>query len=198
MKTTSRFACAFAVVFTLYVLHAAVYRWSQTKIINSGGDTFGITSDIDVDEKFERLKEVKRRLQTVVDYCVAHSWPDQSRAFRMQQRWEGIEMLETMPGEKTVAYVIDKGKSMSVCLTDKSTQKLHELNTTMFVALHELSHIMSSSWGHGPEFWENFRVILKVAIDTKVYRHVDYTNKNEMFCGTNIYSQPCSDASCTK
>ena len=185
------------VFFTLFVIHAAVRRWSQTTFINSGGTTFGVTSAINTSEKIDRLKEVKRRLGAVVDYCSEHNWPDQSRGFRLKQRWQGIEMMETLPTEKTVAYVVDKGKSMNVCLTDKATQRLQSLNTTMFVALHELSHIMSSSWGHGPEFWANFKIILKVAIDKGVYTHVDYSSENEMFCGTNIYSQPCSNAACT-
>ena len=31
----------------------------------------------------------------------------------------------------------------------------------MFVALHELAHVMSSSIGHTEEFWDNFRYLLK-------------------------------------
>lgn len=198
MNTVSRVGVIIAVLFSLYVIQSGYKRWSQTTFVNSGGTTFGVTSVIDSEEKLGRLKEVKRRLQVVVDYCNEHHWPDQSRAFRLKQRWEGIRIMETLPTDQTVAYVIDKGRSMNVCLTDKTTQRLQSLNTTMFVALHELSHIMSSSWGHGPEFWANFKVLLKVAIDTGVYTHIDYSSQNEIFCGTNIYSQPCSDATCSK
>ena len=35
-----------------------------------------------------------------------------------------------------------------------------------FVALHELSHVMTVSVGHTQEFWENFKFLLKEAVDT--------------------------------
>ena len=34
-------------------------------------------------------------------------------------------------------------------------------NTLTFVALHELSHVMTVSVGHKQEFWDNFKFILK-------------------------------------
>ena len=33
----------------------------------------------------------------------------------------------------------------------------------MFVAIHEIAHIMTKSIGHKPEFWNNFKFLLENA-----------------------------------
>ena len=35
----------------------------------------------------------------------------------------------------------------------------------MFVIIHELSHIMSKSIGHNSEFYDNFKFLLKEAVE---------------------------------
>ena len=44
----------------------------------------------------------------------------------------------------------------------------------MFVAFHEMAHVMSLSVGHTDEFWNNFKFILKNAIKIGVYKYVDF------------------------
>ena len=39
-----------------------------------------------------------------------------------------------------------------------------ELNTLVFVGIHELSHIASVTKGHGDEFWDNFKFLLENAV----------------------------------
>jgi hypothetical protein len=60
----------------------------------------------------------------------------------------------------------------------------------MFVALHELAHIMTISIGHTTEFWDFFRYILSHAIHWKLYTPVNFKKKPVPYCGTNITDTP--------
>ena len=93
----------------------------------------------------------------------------------------------------------------------------------MFVAIHELAHVMTKSIGHGEDFWNNMRFLLLVAIKTdckqnlnskcdnhghyqsyiaenknKIYKYVDYASKSAEYCGTQITTTPCNKKDCTK
>ena len=65
-----------------------------------------------------------------------------------------------------------------------------DLNTMMFVVLHELSHLASESIGHTDEFWTNFRWILEESINIGVYQHQEFNKKPVEYCGMSITSSP--------
>lgn len=50
---------------------------------------------------------------------------------------------------------------ITLCLTEPGTGKEYDMNTLMYVALHELAHVTSTSVGHGTEFKEKFSDLLK-------------------------------------
>ena len=60
----------------------------------------------------------------------------------------------------------------------------------MFVALHEITHIMTKSVGHEQEFWDNFSFMLKIAIDNNIYTSVDFNNNPKQYCGIKITDTP--------
>ena len=70
------------------------------------------------------------------------------------------------------------------------TNELVELNTMMFVALHELAHTMSKSIGHTKEFWDNFRILLRNAIKLNIYKRVNYNETPVKYCGVEITDDP--------
>lgn len=69
------------------------------------------------------------------------------------------------------AYTEDKS-IITLCITNPKTGKLYDLNTLMYVALHELAHCITKADGdhsHGEEFKHNFTKLLKVAEDKGIY-----------------------------
>lgn len=143
-----------------------------------------------------RFAEIRKRVDALCNYCTLHNYPDYARASRMQQRWNRSRLQETRPTDKSVAYVVDKGREFSVCLTNKTTGELEDINSTMFVVLHEMGHLMSVSWGHNAEFWNNFKLILAQAHKLGIYDYTDYGDKPQEYCGISIYSNPCPNATC--
>ena len=64
------------------------------------------------------------------------------------------------------------------------------MNTILFVAIHELAHIMSESKGHTTEFWNNMNYLLKAAINLGIYQEVDYKQNPINYCGMEINNTP--------
>ena len=65
-----------------------------------------------------------------------------------------------------------------------------DLNTMMFVAIHELAHLMTAEIGHTPTFWNNMKYLLKKGIEIGVYKKQDFRNNPVTYCGTKITNSP--------
>ena len=63
----------------------------------------------------------------------------------------------------------------------------------MFVALHELGHLMTKSIGHTEEFWKNFKFLLQEAIKIGIYTKDDFNKNPVEYCGTNITDTPLNE-----
>ncbi len=50
------------------------------------------------------------------------------------------------------------------CLRSKDGFRLVDDNTILFVAIHELGHVMTKEQGHVPPFWDNMKFLLKIGI----------------------------------
>lgn len=75
------------------------------------------------------------------------------------------------------AYTIDK-RTIYICLKDRETGEIFDINTLMYVTLHELAHVATrereyDSMGnvdeHGPIFRKNFAKLLKIAAQQRIY-----------------------------
>jgi len=98
---------------------------------------------------------------------------------------------ENVPHSQYTAYSVNKGEELVFCLRlKKEGDKLVPLNTIIFVALHELTHIMTKTIGHEPEFWNNFAFILKIAIDECLYTSTNYITQSKKYCSIDINSMP--------
>ena len=89
------------------------------------------------------------------------------------------------------AYTENK-KTMMICLR-KPDGKTYDINTLMFVALHEISHMINDTWDHDLRFWQIFRFVLKCANEcgnTCSYVPVDYSGNKINYCGLEISMNP--------
>ena len=112
---------------------------------------------------------------------------------RLHKNFKPDNISESSPGNSYTSYSINKGEKIVFCLrhkTGKNKDKLMDINTMMFVAIHELGHLMSKSIGHTTEFWDNMRFLLKGGISLKLYKHVDYSKHPKDYCGIKITDTP--------
>ena len=102
--------------------------------------------------------------------------------FRPDRLKEGVDT----PGY--TSYSINKGEQIVLCL--RSNDKLVDLNTMLFVVLHEFAHLSTESVGHTEEFWDNFKWILEESINIGIYTKQEFKVKNVEYCGMTITSSP--------
>ena len=187
----------------LYIIYCYNYKdTDRIKVSGYSGKEYDIRKRPEVfsnssqNDIINRLDEIILRINKLCDALVKDNYPDKERAERTKQRWDNIVIKETYKDEKSVAFVINKGDEMSICLTNKETGDLEDINTTMFVVLHEVAHLMSVHWGHDDEFWTNFKLILRKAQEIDIYNYTNYNNTPEKYCGISIYSNPCMTQAC--
>jgi hypothetical protein len=139
------------------------------------------------------LANVTQKCKELVIYC-GKKHPDNEDVQRLLQKFNPKKITETLPTSEYTAYSENKGEKIAFCLEKKKGQsKLIDLNTLTFVAIHELSHIMTKSEGHKQEFWQNFKFLLENAKDAGIYDPVDYKNEPKEYCGMKITDNPLYD-----
>ena len=109
------------------------------------------------------LAYVRNNLQRMCN-ILEKKYPKDDRIIRMVTKFNPDAIVENDPNSKNTSYSINKGEKIVLCLRSRDGQnRIVKRNIIMFVALHEMAHIMTMSVGHTKEFWDNFEFILKEA-----------------------------------
>ena len=147
-----------------------------------------------LNDAVELLATCINNLDELVAYCNQHHG-SRPCVVRLVKNYDPSRIRETLPTSKLTAYSQNKGETIALCLNKNKSdeQELIDLNTLMFVAIHELAHISSKSIGHTPEYWQNFKFLLVRAKEIGVYTPVDYSDKPSHYCGQEITDNPYFD-----
>ena len=110
---------------------------------------------------------------------------------RLKKNFNPDAFSETTPDAKYTSYSVNKGEKIVFCLRDKKDGEiLVKENIMTFVSIHELAHLMTKSIGHEPEFWANFKLLLKISIDNGIYKNIDFNSTPKPYCGIQITDTP--------
>ena len=110
---------------------------------------------------------------------------------RLNKNYREGNISESNPGNKYTSYSINKGEKIVFCIRSKDgLDTLVSLNIMVFVAIHELAHLMTKSIGHEPEFWENMKFLLKEGISIDIYKKQDFNSNPVEYCGMKITDTP--------
>ena len=162
-------------------------------IASKDGNTYCVRERQKLELAANLLAEVTEKCKKMVGY-LKEKYPDDSRVKRLVEGFNPKKISETLPTSELTAYSENKGEKIAFCLnTTKEGDKLIDINTLTFVALHELSHIMTESIGHKQDFWQNFKFILENAKEANIYQPIDYKNKPKQYCGMTINDNPYYD-----
>jgi len=142
----------------------------------------------DAKEAADLIAVIRQRLVILVEHLIRSYPPDDSRIKMLKDNFNPDSMKEGIDDSGYTSYSINKGEQIVLCL--RTNNKLMDINTMMFVVLHELSHIATESIGHTPEFWDNFKWILEESINIGIYQKKDYNKEAVEYCGMTITSSP--------
>jgi len=139
------------------------------------------------------LAKVTQKCKLLVEY-VKEKHPSDPRVIKLVKGFNPKSINETLPTSELTAYSENKGEKLAFCLnTTKTGDKLIDIDTLTFVAIHELSHIMTTSIGHKQDFWQNFKFLLENAKAANIYQPVNYKKEPKEYCGMTIHDNPYYD-----
>lgn len=188
----------YALIFLVTVVCINIYTESdmfnlKCIISNVDGNTYCVREKENMDKAADRLAETNKRLKKLVNHC-KDKYKDRKNVARLYEGFSPDKIYETLPTSKYTAYSQNKGEKLAFCLNkEKDSKEIIDLNTLVFVAIHELAHIATKSVGHTDEFWGNFRFLLLEAKEIGIYEPEDYNKNSKRYCGTDITDNPYYD-----
>ena len=186
---TSFFICI--ILITIIYIHLE-NKFSDVEYIKSNvdGKKYLVRNLKDKQEAADLLAKIRENLVKISQELKKKN-QDNVDIDRMINNFNPDNLSESTLENKYTSYSVNKGEKIVFCLRSKDEkQKLVDLNIMMFVALHELAHTMTKSVGHTPEFWNNFRILLRNARKLGIYKRVNYNEKPVEYCGTKITDDP--------
>jgi len=181
------FIITLIIVFT-YLLYQYHYYSKIEKIVSTVDNrNYEVQIKNDAQEAADLIAKIREKLVLIVNHLIK-SYPDEDRTEQLKTNFKPDNIKEGIDDPNYTSYSINKGEQIVLCL--RTNNKLTDLNTMMFVVLHELSHICTKSIGHTPEFWTNFKWILEEAINIGVYKKQEFKLNNVDYCGIKITDSP--------
>ena len=156
------------------------------------GKIYKVQNLPDKQEAADRISDIKDKLQKLIEnYKSDPSAMGDPRVKVLVGRFNPDNFSENDLTADTTSYSENKGEKIVVCIRDKAPpHRFVDENTVMFVLLHEMAHLMSTTVGHTPEFWANFKRILHDAVQCGIYTSVNYTKTPVAYCGMQITDSP--------
>lgn len=193
----------FTVFFTALILAGCLYvyregrnndlTWVRSKL---DGEMYLVRNLPDKQEASDMLAHLKQKLIVMKNHLI-EKYPGERPIQQLQSNFNPNSISETSSDEKHTSYTVNKGEKVLLCLRTKDkSHKIEQENTLVFVALHEMAHIMTKSIGHDKDdFWQNFKFLLQNAKDIGIYENIDYREQPEQYCGMTITDNPYYDKS---
>jgi len=163
-------------------------------ISKNDGREYCVRRRKDMDSATDLLSNTIHKLEELVKY-LNKTQPEDERVLRLNKKFNGTKIKETLPTSKFKAYSENKGDTLAFCLNteNEKNNSLIDQNTLLFVAIHELGHIASESIGHKAEFWDNFKWLLQNAKKAGLHNPTNYKKNPAQYCGMKISDNPYYD-----
>ena len=143
----------------------------------------------DKKEAAEMLGNIRNNLIKFINKLVIDNNDEFYQYIKMiQKKLPNSIIKESSANSEYTSYSINKGEELVFCLRSKYTNKLHDINDIMYVAVHEIAHIGCPEIGHTALFKKINKYILEKAVKEKIYIYENYRKHNKEYCGIILLS----------
>ena len=160
------------------------------------GRTYKVRDMEDKQQAADLLARVRQKIHKLFD-TMKNKFPDKPQVKQWVQNFEpsSERFMEATPEAEHTSYSVNKGEKIHLCLRQRegANETLVNENVMTFVALHEMSHVITPTLGHGPDFWNNFGWLLKQAEAINIYKYQDFKSHPVTYCGLSITDAPAYD-----
>lgn len=184
---------SFLDIFVLFVMTIILFAYirdyyGEVEYVTSSvdGKSYLVRKLPDRQEAADILARMNENLMKLVRHMRA-KYPDNKDVQRMYKNYKPDNLSEGGMEVGYTSYSVNKGEKLVMCVRQKDGSFV-KMNVLMYVAIHEMAHLMTKDVGHTPTYWNNFRFLLKESIKISVYSKVDYAEKPHDYCGIKITS----------
>lgn len=159
----------------------------------SDGQKVRVNDEIDQQGSANLLAEIIVRIYKLRNYLKNNKdkYPNQIDCIDLLEKnlnEDRTQIYENSTSSDYTSYSVNKGEEVVFCLRSKKTNKLHDINLMMYVAIHEMAHIGCFEIGHTKLFKEIFAFYLKIAIELDIYKYDNYDENPVEYCGMILSS----------
>lgn len=199
------FSTILGLLLLVYIIYSMIYTYVEIEYVSSDIDnrTYMIRRGHNQTQKFYKesantLAIINQRMEKLIDHLDKTYSNDSSKNYfikKLKESYNPYMISEAAVDKRYTTYTVDK-KDMHICLrTRDSEEKVYDINTLMYVVLHESAHLANYSQdgtaiiGHGNSFKMIFKFLVEQAIKLGLYNYVDYANVPQEYCGILVQSQ---------
>ena len=191
----------FGIIIILFIILVGLKIYYESDVFNLrcivsnvDGRKYCVRERRNIQKASNLLASTTDKMSSLVEY-MGNKYSNRENVNRLVENFNPSTIKETLPTSEYTAYSENKGEKLAFCLNKKKTDNdnLIDSNTLTFVAIHELSHIMSATVGHNDEFWNNFKFLLDNAVDMGIYTPIDYKKNPKNYFGMDITDNPYYD-----
>jgi predicted metal-dependent hydrolase len=181
----------FAEIFVVFIMSIILLmylmnHYGEVEYVKSSQDNreYLVRNLDDKQEAADLLSSVTKDLKTLVNHMMA-KYPENTDVQQLYKNFNPASISEGSVDSGYTSYSVNKGEKIILCIRQKD-QTFVDKNTILYVAIHELGHLMTPEIGHTARFWKNFKFLLEEAIIIGIYVKKDYATNPENYCGIKI------------
>jgi len=179
------------ILFTLYLVYSKLYKNDNLVLVISDIDNndYWVRDKYDKQKAANTLAKIKQYMVKLIEYLKINinKFPENMSYIKdLVSRTKTINIMETPQDEKYTSYTVNKGEKIVFCLRSKLLEDIHDMNTLMYVVIHELGHVGCPEYGHTPLFKKIFKFLLEQSVIIGIYDPIDYRFNPQPYCGMVI------------
>jgi hypothetical protein len=191
----------FGFIIILFIILIGLKLYYESDVFNlrcivstADGKKYCVRERNNIEDASNLLAQTTDKLSYLVENLNSR-FKNRENVQRLVENFNPTTIKETLPTSEYTAYSENKGEKLAFCLNknNNNNNNLIDQNTLMFVAIHEIAHIMTLSVGHTEEFWQNFKFLLENAVQLGIYEPIDYKKNPKNYCGMTISDNPYYD-----
>lgn len=132
------------------------------------------------------LARMNKKLAFLARHMIA-KFEKSKDAQRLYENYNPDAISEGSASTGYTSYSVNKGEKIVLCIRQDNQDFVDE-NVVLYVAIHELAHIMTKEIGHTETFSRNFKFLLEEAIALGLYKKIDFNKHPQNYCGIKITS----------
>jgi predicted metal-dependent hydrolase len=173
----------------IYLIYNTYFSENLEKMVSTiDNREYLVQPKEDAQEAANLIAQIRAKISLLVEHLIKSNSPSDSRIIMLKNNYNPNNFKEGVDNPEYTSYSINKGEKIVLCLRNKD--KLVDINTLVFVVLHEVAHIATEEIGHTDNFWANFRWILEESMNIGIYMKQEFDKKPVEYCGMTITSSP--------